>query len=342
MSIKFSIIIPAYNAEKYILKALNSVKNQTYKNIELVIINDGSTDKTENIIQGFIEQNEFIDIKYISIKNSGLANARNIGINSATGDYFCNLDSDDFLDENTLENISKLKDSFDVCYYGYKDIDEETGEILSTYDDRFNYTTKNISGVEATILKLKKYLCICQGNAIYDLNMIKKNNIYNIKGIDQGEDFYFIIRALLHAKNVVCIPKNHFNCTVRRSSMMHSKFNKTHPQILIAIEKLISDVEKYEFLKEIRIEIIDLIKAEYLNAQAGIAKKIFEEFNFSNYRTGKKVYLQNKYKEITSYNEVKYCFNKRKKVELFVFTHSLFSYFCLVKIYYLKNKFLKI
>ena len=115
MNIKFSIIIPAYNAEKYIMNALESIKNQIYKNLELIIVDDGSTDNTSSIINKFIDENKTMDIKTVRIENSGPAHARNIGLELASGAYFCFLDSDDFIYENTFEEIfetAKIREAF--------------------------------------------------------------------------------------------------------------------------------------------------------------------------------------------------------------------------------------
>ena len=97
---KVSIIIPVYNSAKYITQCIESVINQTYKNIEIIIIDDNSTDESIEIIKKIKDKR----IKLISIKqNKGVANARNTGIKKATGDYICFLDSDDYWYKNKIE-----------------------------------------------------------------------------------------------------------------------------------------------------------------------------------------------------------------------------------------------
>lgn len=94
-----SIIIPVYNSEKYIKETIQSCLNQTYTNLEIIIVNDGSTDKSEEIIHGFKDTR----IKYFKIANSGPCYARNFGIKNATGDLFQFLDADDILENRKLE-----------------------------------------------------------------------------------------------------------------------------------------------------------------------------------------------------------------------------------------------
>ena len=95
---KYSVIIPCYNAEEFILRPLTSLKDQLYKNIEIIVVNDGSVDKSEEVILDFIKNNPKLDIKYQRIENSGPSKARNTGIDLSTGDYICFLDSDDSYD----------------------------------------------------------------------------------------------------------------------------------------------------------------------------------------------------------------------------------------------------
>ncbi|MCP9199579.1 glycosyltransferase [Gramella sp. GC03-9] len=100
---KVSVIIPAFNAEKYIIRCLESVTRQTYRNIEIIILNDGSTDATQSLVEEF---SEFDDrIICINKQNSGTYATRRLGFSKASGAYILNVDSDDFLEKNALENL---------------------------------------------------------------------------------------------------------------------------------------------------------------------------------------------------------------------------------------------
>ena len=120
---RLSVIIPAYNIDEYIGKCLDSILRQTYSNLEIIVIDDGSTDKTAEIIDQFALQDSRLTI--IHKKNEGVSVARNTGIQIATGEYFFFFDGDDFMEPNTVEElyylaIEKQVDSVIYGYYRYE------------------------------------------------------------------------------------------------------------------------------------------------------------------------------------------------------------------------------
>ncbi|WP_313373447.1 glycosyltransferase family 2 protein [Chishuiella sp.] len=106
MSILISVIVPVYNTEKYLSKCLDSIINQTLKNIEIIIVNDGSIDNSQLIIDNFVKKDS--RIKSIIKKNGGLSDARNFGIDNSKGDYLAFVDSDDYIDKNMFEEMYNL------------------------------------------------------------------------------------------------------------------------------------------------------------------------------------------------------------------------------------------
>lgn len=139
---KISVIIPVYNAEKTIERLLNSVISQTYKNYEVIIINDGSTDKTESIISRYNSSN----IKIISNVNEGVGIARKIGFENATGDlvFFC--DSDDYIPENNIfEKINEkfIKNNIDILMFDVLDITDKENKVVNCFSkkNRKRYTS---------------------------------------------------------------------------------------------------------------------------------------------------------------------------------------------------------
>ena len=107
---KVSLVVPIYNSSKYLNKCIDSLVNQTLKDIEIILINDGSTDKSEKIIKEYNDKR----IKYISKKNEGIGKTRNRGIKEATGEYIAFVDSDDYLNEHFCEYMYK-KAHADKC-----------------------------------------------------------------------------------------------------------------------------------------------------------------------------------------------------------------------------------
>lgn len=126
---KISIIIAAYNVEHYIARCISSVRNQTYRNIEIIVINDCSTDETKNICS-IMSQNDNRIILINKEKNEGLSEARNTGINQATGEYITFVDGDDFIEVDTIENCVKAieKSKADEIVFG-SSFDRRNGQI---------------------------------------------------------------------------------------------------------------------------------------------------------------------------------------------------------------------
>lgn len=114
---KVSIIIPVYNIEKYIERCLLSIINQSYKNIEVIIVDDGSTDKSSDIVDDYLNHNNFI---VIHKENGGLSSARNAGLKVATGEFVMFVDGDDYLMDNAIEIlVKKINDEIDVVMFPY-------------------------------------------------------------------------------------------------------------------------------------------------------------------------------------------------------------------------------
>lgn len=135
MSEKISIIIPAYNSEKTIRRCVDSIRNQTYKNLEIMVVNDGSTDSTGKIVNAIGAEDS--RVRLISIPNGGVSHARNVGIDSATGDYITFVDSDDFIDSGMYEKLIKIIKKYNVkiAHCSYKNVNE-SGVVLSVVGNK--------------------------------------------------------------------------------------------------------------------------------------------------------------------------------------------------------------
>ena len=200
-----SIIIPCYNAEKTIKRCLESVISQTYKNIEIVIINDGSTDKTDSIIKKYINDNR---IKYYNRSNHGIGKTRNFGIKEATGEYITFLDSDDYLPNDAIDNLYKLaqKNKLDLVVSDY-------------YVDNKNIKSEKIKSFPITNIKKNP-------NLIFDINLAPWNKLYkkelieNIKFEEnlKYEDAPFVIESIIKAKRIGKLDKETYYYVVNSNS----------------------------------------------------------------------------------------------------------------------------
>ena len=214
MKHKFSLIIPAYNVEKYIKKCLDSVLNQTYNNYEIIIINDGSTDNTSKILESYKSNKK---IKIINQENKGLSNARNTGVSNAKGDYILFIDSDDFIEKELLEILNKTIKDEDLVRFQIKILDE-TNKIIKEYKEE---TFNNLNGIEA-FNKLSKYnlveLAVCYA---YKKDTFLKNN-YKFEEKTYHEDFGLIPYIIISSKKVTSINYIGYNYLQRKNSIMNN------------------------------------------------------------------------------------------------------------------------
>lgn len=124
-----SIIVPVYNVEKYLDKCVNSIVNQTYKNLEIILVDDGATDNSPKMCDEWAKKDD--RIKVIHKANGGLSDARNTGIKNATGDYLAFVDSDDYIESDIYEVLYKmiLRDNADLAMCSFKKVDEQGNDI---------------------------------------------------------------------------------------------------------------------------------------------------------------------------------------------------------------------
>jgi glycosyltransferase involved in cell wall biosynthesis len=142
---KISVIIPVYNVEKYLNRCVDSVLGQTYRNLEIILVNDGSSDGSANICEEYAK-NYGARVKYITQKNGGVAVARNTGLAVATGDYIAFVDSDDYLEPNIYDELLKVSVSHDADYVSCSCfLDFENGErgVKGYCDSNIRFMTVN-------------------------------------------------------------------------------------------------------------------------------------------------------------------------------------------------------
>lgn len=187
-----SIIVPIYNAEKYLKKCIDSLVNQTKKEIEIILINDGSTDSSERIIKEYKDER----IKYFKNKNQGIGKTRNFGIEKATGKYLLFVDSDDYLDKNACEKLyNKIEnDSLDLLVYDfYREFDngKKEEEKLQKFD---------ISNLKENP-KLLLNINLSPWNKLYKTEVIKGNNTKFVENL-KYEDAPFVVEAIINSKRI--------------------------------------------------------------------------------------------------------------------------------------------
>lgn len=238
-----SIIIPVYNVEKYLHKCLESVTNQTYKNIEIIIVNDGSTDSSKNICEKFQKSDR--RIRLINKSNEGLSLARKAGFVEAKGEYVLFIDSDDFINKEYIENMFLNKeDNADIIIskivYSYNSYEDE---IKTTLCDKKNYTSKDI----LIKMLLNKEVKDFAWGKLFKKDLIKEEYFTNSRVF---EDIEFTHRVVLNAKTIAYSNNSIYYYVQRENSLLSSTFNESKLYLIEVTEFMINNiVKRYPELK---------------------------------------------------------------------------------------------
>lgn len=198
---KISVIIPVYNTEKYLEKCLDSIINQTYQDFEIVIINDGSIDNSQNIIEKYLDkyQNK---IKCINKENGGLSSARNYGIEVARGDYIIFVDSDDYIKKDLFEQLLPyIQKDIDLVKYKLIKVSEEYKELERVDGPSFDEVTGE-EGFNKLVFNdvLLEPACLY----LYKRDIFIKNNLRFLENT-YHEDFGLVPIILLYTNSIVSI-----------------------------------------------------------------------------------------------------------------------------------------
>jgi len=260
---KISVIIPAYNVEKYVEKTLKSLINQTFKDFEAIIINDGSTDNTEKIIKEVLQDTNF-QWKLINRENQGVSAARNRGIIESKGEYLCFLDADDYYHPTFLEKMyNKAKEkSYDVVFCNYARVNEK-GKIISIHKQPKEFIGVALNGKKALELALKSKLHICTMSYICKKDLIIDNNIFYTRGCPLGEDQEFWMKTLFHAELVNNLPETLVYYVQRKGSAINQKHDLRVLHSYAMRKRLVAYFERVEATNS---TIIDLMKKEELKS----------------------------------------------------------------------------
>lgn len=295
---KLSVIVPVYNTSNYLRKCLDSIVNQSMKDIEIIIVNDGSEDNSESIIKHWIENNKHVNVKYLKKENGGLSDARNYGIRYATGKYIAFIDSDDYIDKNLFKNLGKyMDDDIEVIKFKIKTVDEK-GNILEILDGP---VFEKCTGEEAF-----KKLCIEDRYIdpaciyLYKRDFFISNNFKYRVGT-YHEDFGLTPLIIINAKSFVSTNQCGYNYLQRNDSITGSKNIKKEikkaDDVLKHYDNMIEQLDTYNISQKTK----NLVKRYYTNTVILKAKELIEnEKNFKKYEIELK--KRKVYKNIKPYN----------------------------------------
>lgn len=207
-----SIIVPIYNTERYLDKCIQSILNQTYKNFELILINDGSTDNSIDICNHYKISDDRIVV--IDKENTGSSDSRNIGIDKAKGKYICFVDSDDWIDPNMIYDKVKLikEKNVDFIISGLSIDTVDINGNIKVHKNNYIYSEWNTEELlRNNIIKLFPQALINSScNKLYNLELIKSNNI-KFPSTNIGEDTLFNLSIIKKANGVIITDKIYYH-----------------------------------------------------------------------------------------------------------------------------------
>lgn len=314
MDKKLSVIIPVYNTSKYIEKCLNSILSQSMNDIEIIIVNDGSTDNSEEIIIKWINENQHkIETKYFKKENGGLSSARNFGVKHATGEYITFLDSDDYLAPQIYKKLEKyMEDKIELIKFKMSTVDEN-GKIIENIkgpifekcsgQEAFEKLYTSDTFLEVSCIYLYKRDFYINKNFEFELNTYHEDFglvpwiIINSETVVSTEHFgYFYLQrenSITDAKQPEKEKKKaydvlkHYDNALSRISNSNIRddakmiFKRYYTNVLLLKIENLSGEEQKEFIKQIKIrKVYKNIKPENLKQ---LIKKILVRINIKLY-----------------------------------------------------------
>ncbi len=255
---KISIIIPVYNVEKYLQKCLDSVINQTYKNLEIICINDGSPDNSGKILDEYAKKDGRVIV--IHQENAGVSVARNKGLEIATGEYIAFVDSDDWLEPECYElALNVLENDKEVDLVGYNaDIINSRNDTNQDLQRNKNWFTLPFVGKFELSQKIAIRMCGACWIYLFKASIIKNNKL-KFSNYKFSEDFLFIFEYFAFVKNIYFLDKNLYNYNLAPYSAMTKYSSTQNPEYALDVYieifkeacKFYKKAEKIDFFREI-------------------------------------------------------------------------------------------
>lgn len=313
---KVSIIIPVYNVEKYLEKCLDSVVSQTFKNVEIICINNGSTDKSLDILNNYAKTDNRILV--INCEN-GLSKARNKGLDTATGDYCYFLDSDDWIEPDAIEKLVNIITTYntDVVVNNVNVIAEDDSCNQMVEDVKNYFKCQNKNGIYEVPIEINARIPAVAWNKLYKMDIIKEYNCRFPEGLI-NEDELFIWVYMLHCKNYYYTNDKLYNYLRRKDSVMANI--KTTPKSL----------DRFEILKQIyqvvnKCKNIDEYKDYLTNDYIATARSFYIFIISKKYRKQALEKIKEYYNEINHDKRILKLYRELKYKKFRQFYQGIFS-----------------
>ncbi|ANW97653.1 hypothetical protein CSTERTH_00700 [Thermoclostridium stercorarium subsp. thermolacticum DSM 2910] len=329
-----SIIVPIYNCEKYLLKCVDSIRTQTYTNLEIILIDDGSNDNSPSLCDKILKED--CRIKVIHKDNGGVSDARNTGLKIASGKYIAFVDSDDYLEETYLELLYKSlifnEADLSICGYIYEDekgnmIAKTTGDsvILNSHEAlNLMFSPKEYQGFLWNKLFKKELIGALQFN----------------KEITICEDLLFVSQYMLNCKKIVYNPIPLYHYVYNTNSAINSRYRKFN-------YKNLSELKVYDimltFLPTTYYDTIKVIKYRKLMSHVGIVQQVYSSNHFDKKLLDKmQQYIRNNIFDIFHINKKVFRVSKYDKLMALLIAINPAFLYCAFKVKKLIKKLIYI
>ena len=259
--VRISFIIPVYNAERYLEYTVESILRQNYQAIEVILVNDGSTDCSGNICRKIVNRDS--RVKYIQQENKGVSSARNVGLKNAVGEYIWFIDSDDDLISGAIDIMMEVvnKQHSDIIIAGMVFHDEiRKKQTVKAVNYSFDFEgVKEFSNYYIELMNKNYISSLC--NKLIKRNLLLENQIYLCENLSIYEDYCCAMEAIQAAEKVTCVPDLVYNYRLRGNGSLSHRYKKGMPDMLKIFiqycEKFL--VKMSENQKEVKQSISNLV-----------------------------------------------------------------------------------
>lgn len=322
-----TVVVPVYNVENYVEKCLKSIMKQTYTNLEIIVVNDGSTDNSEKIILNLARIDS--KIKYIKKENEGLSSARNLAISKATGKYICFVDSDDWIEP---EHIEKL-----VMANLFNDSEIAISNIAYVFKDG-TYRKRTPLIIKQDVVNNKTCFCdLLESNGFrfHAVNKLYQTELYINNSINYPvgkiyEDVFTTYKLIFAAKKISYVPITTYNYLQERDgSILTSKFKENRFDILEAMDEI------QRFMKLKNIEARDSFTKFVISNIISLMNYLAPVYKFLNkeQKIKYKKNIKNTYYRFNMYGYLKInILSISEKIRYFIILNMFFLYIWLYNI----------
>lgn len=322
---KVSVIIPCYNVEEYIDECLTSVINQDYTNIEIICIDDCSTDNTfSKLLEYQKKDNRIILIK--NDHNKGLSETRNVGINSSSGEYMWFIDSDDYIISNSISELVKIATSMKLeCILFKMKKQIECNRNVSNELEQFNIEEGKVYSGKDIFCEFYEqqlyYIEACR--YFWNSNFIKSNHLTFYSGLI-NEDSYFSFFALMKVDRITFFNREMYVYRIRNGSIMDRIDERYVQSLFIMIMDIIEYWRNHSYEHKLNIAIDDYIDRLLRNFIK--RKSYFSKYTKIKYGSEADAFLYNRLCEMKIFSPLKYCYLEEKDIDLLKKYHDITIY----------------